>query len=122
MLSCSNGHHQHGKLWSCLTPETAQVLACALLHDLGAADDGIRCGELAAFCVDPAFRGSGRGDSLLDYVEQVRPPAGLCELAACTPVGELRMPQGTSRQLGVAGIHRCLCLCLQLPTACTVRL
>ena len=48
-----------------------QVLACALLYDLGAADDGIRCGELAAFCVAPGFRGSGRGDSLLDYVEQV---------------------------------------------------
>ena len=52
-----------------------QVLACALLYDLGAADDGIRCGELAAFCVAPGFRGSGRGDSLLDYVEQVCHPA-----------------------------------------------
>lgn len=48
-----------------------QVLACALLQDLGEASDGVRCGELAAFCVDPGFRGSGRGDSLLDYVEQV---------------------------------------------------
>ena len=28
--------------------------------------------QLGAFCVDPVFRGSGRGDSLLDYVEQVR--------------------------------------------------
>ena len=50
-----------------------QVLACALLHDLGRAEDGAKCGEVAAFCVEPAFRGGGRGDSLLDYVEQARP-------------------------------------------------
>lgn len=48
-----------------------QVLACALLLHLGEARDGVVCGEIAAFCVDPGFRGSGRGDSLLDYVEQV---------------------------------------------------
>jgi N-acetylglutamate synthase-like GNAT family acetyltransferase len=48
----------------------AQVLACALLQELGASADGVECGELAAFCVHPSYRGSGRGDSLLDYVEQ----------------------------------------------------
>ena len=48
-----------------------QVLACALLQDLGDAPDGVPCAEVAAFCVDPAFRGGGRGDSLLDYIEQV---------------------------------------------------
>jgi amino-acid N-acetyltransferase len=48
----------------------SQVLACALLHELGASADGVQCGELAAFCVHPSYRGAGRGDSLLDYVEQ----------------------------------------------------
>ena len=47
-----------------------QVLACVCLRPLGATEDGIECGELAAFCVHPSYRGSGRGDSLLDYVEQ----------------------------------------------------
>ena len=46
------------------------MLACVLLADLGKAADGLQCGELAAFCVHPSYRGSGRGDSLLDYVEQ----------------------------------------------------
>jgi len=45
-------------------------LACVLLMPLGATPDGVECGELAAFCVHPSYRGSGRGDSLLDYVEQ----------------------------------------------------
>lgn len=48
-----------------------QVLACCLLHDLGTAEDGVHCGEVAAFCVHPSYRGTGRGDSLLDYVEQI---------------------------------------------------
>ena len=43
-----------------------QLLACALLVELGASLDGVECGELAAFCVHPSYRGSGRGDSLLD--------------------------------------------------------
>ena len=46
------------------------MLACVCLQPLGATEDGIECGELAAFCVHPSYRGSGRGDSLLDYVEQ----------------------------------------------------
>ena len=57
-------------LCSCSEVDTLQVLACVLLADLGKAADGLRCGELAAFCVHPSYRGSGRGDSLLDYVEQ----------------------------------------------------
>lgn len=48
-----------------------KVLGCALLLPLGATPDGQRVAEIGAFCVDPVFRGSGRGDSLLDYVEQV---------------------------------------------------
>ena len=46
-------------------------MGCALLLPLGATPDGKRVAEIGAFCVDPIFRGSGRGDSLLDYVEQV---------------------------------------------------
>ena len=75
---------------------STQVLACVLLQPLGASEDGTECGELAAFCVHPSYRGSGRGDSLLDYVEQqardkgirrlVRPPH-LCSMLrdAVTP-------------------------------------
>ncbi len=62
----------------------AQVLGCALLLDLGAAPDGPRCGELAAFCVSPAYRGSGRGDALLDYVEQSARDQGMRRLALLT--------------------------------------
>ncbi len=57
-----------------------QVLACALLHELGASSDGVQCGELAAFCVHPSYRGSGRGDSLLDYVEQQARDKGIRRL------------------------------------------
>jgi len=60
------------------------VLGCALLLDLGAAPDGPRCGELAAFCVSPAYRGSGRGDALLDYVEQSARDQGMRRLALLT--------------------------------------
>lgn len=38
---------------------------------LGISPDGARVAEIGAFCVDVVFRGTGRGDSLLDYVEQV---------------------------------------------------
>lgn len=49
-----------------------KVLGCALLLPLGESADGTTVAEVAAFCVDAAFRGSGRGDSLLDYIEQAR--------------------------------------------------
>ncbi len=58
------------------SPFALQVMGCALLLPLGATPDGARVAEIGAFCVDPVFRGSGRGDSLLDYVEQVS--SGLC--------------------------------------------
>lgn len=48
-----------------------QVMGCALLLPLGVSPDGQRVAEIGAFCVDVVFRGTGRGDSLLDYVEQV---------------------------------------------------
>jgi hypothetical protein len=47
-------------------------MGCALLVPLGVSPDGQRVAEIGAFCVDVVFRGTGRGDSLLDYVEQVR--------------------------------------------------
>lgn len=46
------------------------VLGCACARDLGAAPDGAATAELGAFVVHPGYRGSGFGDSLLDYVEQ----------------------------------------------------
>lgn len=41
-----------------------------LLKDIGVNANGQKIAEMAAFCVDPAYRNGGRGDSLLDYVEQ----------------------------------------------------
>lgn len=46
------------------------VIGCAALSPLGPSPDGAACAELAAFCIAPQYRGSGRGDALLDYVEQ----------------------------------------------------
>lgn len=54
-----------------------QVLGCAMVKPLGAGYDGELVSELAAFCVHPDYRGSGRGDSLLAYLGV--PP---CQLAA----------------------------------------
>uniref|UniRef100_A0A7R9V5J8 N-acetyltransferase domain-containing protein n=2 Tax=Chlamydomonas euryale TaxID=1486919 RepID=A0A7R9V5J8_9CHLO len=61
-----------------------KVMGCAMLLDLGATDDGARVAELGAFCIDPAFRGSGRGDSMLDYVEQDARAAGVNRLVLLT--------------------------------------
>ncbi len=61
------------------------MLACALLQPLGASGDGAQCGELAAFCVHPAYRGSGRGDALLDYVEQRARDQGIRRLVRGVP-------------------------------------
>ncbi|KAL0056236.1 hypothetical protein WJX82_009116 [Trebouxia sp. C0006] len=62
----------------------SEVLACVLLQDLGRSADGAKCGELAAFCVHPSHRGSGRGDSLLDYVEQSARTRGIQRLVLLT--------------------------------------
>lgn len=61
-----------------------QILACVLLQDLGRSGEGVLCGELAAFCVHPTHRGSGRGDSLLDYVEQSARTRGIQRLVLLT--------------------------------------
>lgn len=57
------------------------VVACAWLRELGPAPDGVVCGELAAFVVHPLYRNVGRGDSLLDYIEQRARERGLRRLA-----------------------------------------
>jgi amino-acid N-acetyltransferase len=61
-----------------------KVMGCALLLPLGATPDGARVAEIGAFCVDPVFRGSGRGDSLLDYVEQDARNRGMNRLVLLT--------------------------------------
>lgn len=47
-----------------------QVLGCAVVSFLGQSPDDVSCVELTAFSVHPLYRGAGRTDSLLDYVEQ----------------------------------------------------
>ncbi len=49
-----------------------KLLACAMLRPLGQGPDSVSCAELAAFCVHSAYRGSGRGDSLLDFLGAIR--------------------------------------------------
>lgn len=61
-----------------------KVMGCALLLPLGVSDDGSSVAEVGAFCVDPSFRGSGRGDSLLDYVEQQARLKGIRRLVLLT--------------------------------------
>lgn len=61
-----------------------KVLACALIVPLGEAADGTLVAEVGAFCVDPVFRGSGRGDSMLDYVEQEARQMGIRRLVLLT--------------------------------------
>lgn len=48
--------------------EQEQLLGCALLAPLGRAADGAVTAEIAAFCVSPEHRGTGRGDALLEYL------------------------------------------------------
>jgi len=61
-----------------------QILGCAQLAPLGRAADGAVTAEVAAFCVDPQFRGSGRGDTLLDYLEQQARREGVQRLVLLT--------------------------------------
>lgn len=42
------------------------------------------CAEVAAFAVDPRYRGAGRGDALLEYVEQIARSTGLRRLFLLT--------------------------------------
>ena len=48
-----------------------KLLACAHVRSLGRSEStGLMVSELSAFCVHPDYRGSGKGDSLLQYVEE----------------------------------------------------
>eukprot|EP00798_Chlamydomonas_sp_ICE-L_P013637 gene13637-19519_t len=61
-----------------------KLLGCALLVPLGTTDDGTTVAEIGAFCIDPSVRGSGRGDSMLDYVEQEARRMGIRRLVLLT--------------------------------------
>lgn len=61
-----------------------QVLGCALVKPLGMDSIGVEVAELGAVCVHPDFRGSGRGDSLLDYLEQDARARGVQRLVLLT--------------------------------------
>lgn len=62
----------------------ARVLGCAMVKPLGANAAGQEVGELAAFCVHPTFRGSGKGDSLLEYLEADARRRGIQRLVLLT--------------------------------------
>jgi amino-acid N-acetyltransferase len=59
-------------------------MGCAVLLPLGLTEAGVNVAELGAFCIDPAFRGSGRGDSMLDFVEQQARNDGIRRLVLLT--------------------------------------
>lgn len=48
----------------------SKILACATVRQLGSGANGEVVAELAAFCVHPDYRGGGKGDSLLEYLER----------------------------------------------------
>jgi hypothetical protein len=83
----------------CLGPASGggpQVLGCAMVKPLDRDEDGVLVAELGAFCVDPSFRGTGRGDSLFDF-------AGVC----CLPGHALLRPPACPLIPTIAG--RALC-------------
>ena len=61
-----------------------KLMGCAMLLPLGCTEEGVSVAEVGAFCVDPIFRGSGRGDSMLDYVEQDARKRGVQRLVLLT--------------------------------------
>ncbi|KAK9836948.1 hypothetical protein WJX81_002033 [Elliptochloris bilobata] len=62
----------------------AKILGCAMMRPLGTGSDGRTVAEIGAFCVAPACRGSGKGDSLLDYLEREARAAGMGRLVLLT--------------------------------------
>eukprot|EP01024_Parvocaulis_polyphysoides_P018446 TRINITY_DN18180_c0_g2_i3.p1 TRINITY_DN18180_c0_g2~~TRINITY_DN18180_c0_g2_i3.p1 ORF type:complete len:564 (-),score=97.15 TRINITY_DN18180_c0_g2_i3:303-1754(-) len=61
-----------------------KILACVQLKDLSVDKEGIFVGEIAAFCVRKESRRQGRGDYLLDYVEQWARTRGFQRLVLLT--------------------------------------
>ena len=48
-----------------------KLLACAYVRPIGKSENtGLSVSELGAFCVHPDYRGGGKGDSLLQYLEE----------------------------------------------------
>ena len=56
-----------------------------MVKPLGRDGEGNKVSELAAFCIHPSYRGSGRGDSMLDYLGKLHTAqdADSCSLIAC---------------------------------------
>jgi len=47
-----------------------ELLACAYAQPLGKNDNGQTIAELGAFCVHPGYQGGGKGDTLLQFLEE----------------------------------------------------
>ena len=62
----------------------SQLLACASVRPLGRNDLHENVAELGAFCVHPEYRGGGKGDTLLEYVEDKASAAGIDRLVLLT--------------------------------------
>jgi amino-acid N-acetyltransferase len=62
----------------------SKLLACATVKPLGKGPAGESVAELAAFCVHPDYRGGGKGDSLLEYLESDARVKGIQRLVLLT--------------------------------------
>ncbi|EFN52161.1 hypothetical protein CHLNCDRAFT_7287, partial [Chlorella variabilis] len=62
----------------------SKVLGCAAMKPLGRNGEGDEVAELAAFCVHPSYRGGGKGDSLLEYLESDAAQCGIQRLVLLT--------------------------------------
>ena len=62
----------------------SKLLACATVKPLGRGPAGESVAELAAFCVHPDYRGGGKGDSLLEYLESDARGKGIQRLVLLT--------------------------------------
>lgn len=62
----------------------SEILACAMVRPLGSNDDAENVAELGAFCVHPEYRGGGKGDTLLEYLEDKAHSSGVKRLILLT--------------------------------------
>jgi amino-acid N-acetyltransferase len=62
----------------------SKLLACATVKPLGRGPAGESVAEVAAFCVHPDYRGGGKGDSLLEYLESDARAKGIQRLVLLT--------------------------------------
>lgn len=61
-----------------------ELLACASARPLGKNDQGQSIAELGAFCVHPGYRGGGKGDTLLQFLEERSISSGIDVLILLT--------------------------------------